>query len=107
MVFFRVEQLTVALFLPHLGNNKPNEEDHVDKRMILAFLLLLIVLLPLRQSVASLANTYYFTCNHPTEGDNGLTGQSRATYMMARQDELKHLNDHADHKGYTTVVTKQ
>jgi len=79
----------------------------VHKRIILAFLLLLIVLLPLRQSVASLANTYYFTCTHPSEGVNGLTGQSRATYMMARQDELKHLNDHADHKNYTTVVTKQ
>ena len=90
----------------YLGNKKPNEEEHVPKRTILAFLLLLIFLLPLRQSVASLANTYYFTCNHPSEGVNGLTGQSRATYMMARQDELKHLNEHADHKGYTAVVTK-
>ena len=79
----------------------------MHKRTILAFLLLLAFLLPLHQSVASLANTYYFTCNHASEGVNGLTGESRATYMMARQDELKHLNEHADHKGYTTVVTKQ
>lgn len=76
-------------------------------RLILAFLFFLIVSLPLRPGVAPLATTYYFTCNHPSEGVNGLTGSSRATYMMARQDELKHLNDHADHKGYTTVVTKQ
>jgi hypothetical protein len=75
--------------------------------LILAFLFFLIVSLPLRPSAVSLATTYYFTCNHPTEGPSGLTGQSRATYMMAKQDELKHLNDHADHKGYTTVVTKQ
>jgi hypothetical protein len=79
----------------------------LHKRIILAFLLLLTVLLPLRQSVASLANTYYFTCTHSSEGVNGLTGESRATFMMAKQDEFKHLKDHADHKGYTTVVTKQ
>ena len=76
-------------------------------RLILAFLFFLIVSLPLRPGVASSATTYYFTCTHPSEGVSGLTGLSRATYMMAKQDELKHLQDHADHKGYTTVVTTE
>lgn len=89
------------------GRNKPNEGDHMRNRILLVFLSFLLVSLPWRPSVASSATTYYFTCNHPSEGVSGLTGASRATYMMAKQDEMKHLNDHADHKGYTTVVTKQ
>ena len=79
----------------------------MHNRIILVLLFFLTVLLPLRPGAASLTTTYYFTCNHPSEGASGFTGQSRATYMMARQDELKHLSEHADHKGYTTVVTKQ
>ena len=79
----------------------------MHKRTILVFLFLLIASLSSRPSIASLDTTYYFTCNHPDEGVNGLTGPSRATSMMAKQDELKHLKDHADHKGYTNVVTKQ
>jgi hypothetical protein len=81
--------------------------NRIILRIIFVSLFLLIISLPLRQSVASLANTYYFTCSHSSEGPDGLTGQSRATYMMAKQDEMKHLKDHADHKGYTNVVTKQ
>jgi hypothetical protein len=57
--------------------------------------------------VAVAAKTYYYACNHPSEGLSGLTGPSRLTYASAQQDEESHLKAHPDHKGYTTIITNQ
>jgi len=70
-------------------------------------LILVAITMLVATAVANAAKTFYFACNHPSEGLSGLTGAARLTYASAQQDEQSHLKAHPDHKGNTTVITNQ